>query len=322
MTNGSLDFEKPLYELEKRIAELRQFTSDKEIDFSAEIRTLEEKAESLRQQIYANLTPWQRVLLARHPRRPLSLDYIDRIFDDFLEVHGDRNYRDDKAIVGGIGLLDGRPVTVVAEQKGKDTKENIARSFGWPYPEGYRKAMRLMKQAEKFGRPVVTLIDTAGAFPGLEAEERGQAEAIARNLFEMAQLEVPVICVVIGEGGSGGALAIGVGDRVYMLENAVYSVISPEGCAAILWHDAELKAQAADALHLTAADLLGLGVIHGIIPEPIGGAHRDYDEAARQVKDYLARALGEVGKLSVADLKAQRYAHYRNLGRVVRPPGS
>jgi acetyl-CoA carboxylase carboxyl transferase subunit alpha len=319
MTNGSLDFEKPLYELERRIAELRRFTDSKDIDFSDELHSLEQKAESLRRQIYANLTPWQRVLLARHPRRPLSLDYIDRIFDGFLELHGDRGYRDDKAIVGGLGLLDGRPVTVVAEQKGKDTKENIARSFGWPYPEGYRKALRLMKQAEKFGRPVVTFIDTAGAFPGLEAEERGQAEAIARNLFEMAQLEVPIVCVVIGEGGSGGALAIGVGDRVYMLENAVYSVISPEGCAAILWHDAELKAQAADALHLTAGDLLDLGVVHGIIPEPVGGAHRDYDETARQVKETLIRALGELGRLPVEELKAQRYDHYRRLGRVLRP---
>jgi acetyl-CoA carboxylase carboxyl transferase subunit alpha len=322
MTNGSLDFEKPLYELEKRISELRQFTSEKDIDFSAEIRTLEQKAESLREQIYANLTPWQRVLLARHPRRPLSLDYIDRIFDDFLELHGDRNYRDDKAIVGGLGLLDGEPVTVIAEQKGKDTKENIARSFGWPYPEGYRKALRLMKQAEKFGRPVVTFIDTAGAFPGLEAEERGQAEAIARNLFEMAQLTVPIVCVVLGEGGSGGALAIGVGNRVYMLENAIYSVISPEGCAAILWHDAELKAQAAEALKLTAADLLKLGVIHGIIPEPIGGAHRDYDEAARRVKEVLLRSLAELHKLSPEERKAQRYAHYRGLGHVVRPGDS
>ncbi|HHW13580.1 MAG TPA: acetyl-CoA carboxylase carboxyltransferase subunit alpha [Firmicutes bacterium] len=316
MTNGSLDFEKPLYELEKRIAELRQFTSEKEIDLSAEIRTLEQKAESLRQQIYANLSSWQRVLLARHPRRPLTLDYIDRIFDDFIELHGDRNYRDDKAIVGGLALLDGRPVTVIGEQKGKDTKENIARSFGWPYPEGYRKALRLMRQAEKFGRPVVTFIDTAGAFPGLEAEERGQAEAIARNLFEMAQLEVPIVCVVIGEGGSGGALAIGVGDRVYMLENAVYSVISPEGCAAILWHDAELKTKAADALRLTAADLLNLGVIHGVVPEPVGGAHRDYDEAARNVKETIVRALKELEKLSPSELKEQRYAHYRRLGEV------
>lgn len=319
MTNGSLDFEKPLYELEKRIAELRQFTREKDIDFSAEIHSLEQKAESLRRQIYENLTAWQRVLLARHPRRPLSLDYIERIFDDFVELHGDRNYRDDKAIVGGLGLLDGRPVTVISEQKGKDTKENIARSFGWPYPEGYRKALRLMKQAEKFGRPVVTFIDTAGAFPGLEAEERGQAEAIARNLFEMAQLAVPIVCVVLGEGGSGGALAIGVGDRVFMLENAVYSVISPEGCAAILWHDAELKAQAAEALKLTAGDLLNLGVIHGIIPEPVGGAHRDYDEAARNVKEALVRALGELEHKPVDELKAERYAHFRKLGEVIRP---
>lgn len=317
MTNGSLDFEKPLHELERRIAELRQFTADKEIDISDEIRTLEQKAESLRQEIYAHLTPWQRVLLARHPRRPLSLDYIERIFDDFIELHGDRAYRDDKAIVAGLGLLAGRPVTIIAEQKGKDTKENIARSFGLPYPEGYRKALRLMKQAEKFGRPVVSFIDTSGAFPGLEAEERGQAEAIARNLFEMAQLEVPIVCVVLGEGGSGGALAIGVGDRVYMLENSIYSVVSPEGCAAILWHDAELKAQAAEALHLTAGDLLGLGVIHGIIPEPIGGAHRDYDEAARNVKKTLLRALKELEKLPVEELKEKRYAHYRNLGEVL-----
>lgn len=318
MTNGSLDFEKPLFELEKRIAELRQFTSEKDIDFSAEIRTLEQKAESLRRQIYENLTAWQRVLLARHPRRPLSLDYIERIFDSFIELHGDRNYRDDKAIVGGIGLLEGRPVTVVAEQKGKDTKENIVRSFGMPYPEGYRKALRLMKQAEKFGRPVATFIDTAGAFPGLEAEERGQAEAIARNLFEMAQLAVPIVCIVLGEGGSGGALAIGVGNRVYMLENAVYSVASPESCAAILWHDAELKAQAAEALKLTAADLLSLGVVHGVIPEPMGGAHRDYDEAARNVKEVLVRALNELSTKTAEELIAERYAHYRKMGIVGR----
>lgn len=314
MTNGSLDFEKPLHELEKRIAELRQFTKEKDIDLTAEIQTLEQKAESLRQQIYANLTAWQRVLLARHPRRPYALDYIERVFDDFIELHGDRTFRDDKAIVGGLATLAGRPVTVIGEQKGRDTKENIARTFGMPYPEGYRKALRLMQQAEKFGRPIITFIDTPGAFPGLEGEERGQAEAIARNLFVMAQLAVPVICVVIGEGGSGGALAIGVGDRVYILENSVYSVISAEGCAAILWHDAELKAQAAEALKMTAEDLRGLHIVDGIIPEPIGGAHRDYDEAARRVKETLVKALDELSGLPLPELKERRYARYRSMG--------
>ena len=234
MANGNLDFERPLVELESRIEELRRFTKEKGIDLSEEIATLEKKACELQGEIYSGLTSGQRVQLARHPKRPLALDYINRIFDDFVELHGDRLYRDDRAIVGGLGYLNGIPVTVVAEQKGRDTKENIARNFGMPLPEGYRKALRLMKQAEKFGRPVITFIDTPGAFPGLEAEERGQAEAIAVNLMYMSRLQVPVIVVVIGEGGSGGALAIGVGDRILMLENSIYSVISPEGCAAIL----------------------------------------------------------------------------------------
>lgn len=312
---GVLDFEKPLVELEKRIEELRRFTAEKAIDFSEELQTLEKKAERLRQEIYRDLAPWQRVLLARHPKRPLALDYIPLIFDDFIELHGDRSFRDDKALIGGLAFLEGRPVTIVAEQKGKDTKENLYRNFGMPCPEGYRKALRLMKQAEKFGRPVVSFIDTPGAFPGLQAEERGQAEAIARNLLEMSKLEVPIVAVVIGEGGSGGALAIGVGDRILMLENAIYSVISAEACAAILWRDASYAKEAAAALKLTAQDLLELGVIDEIIPEPLGGAHRGVEVTAKLIKEALVRHINELSELSPQRLVARRYEKYRRMGR-------
>lgn len=314
MANGNLDFERPLVELESRIEELRRFTKEKGIDLSEEIATLEKKACELQGEIYSGLTSGQRVQLARHPKRPLALDYINRIFDDFIELHGDRLYRDDRAIVGGIGYLNGIPVTIVAEQKGRDTKENIARNFGMPLPEGYRKALRLMKQAEKFGRPVITFIDTPGAFPGLEAEERGQAEAIAVNLMYMSRLQVPIIVVVIGEGGSGGALAIGVGDRVLMLENSIYSVISPEGCAAILWHDASYAKEAAAALKITAQDLLKLRVIDEIIPEPIGGAHRDYDQAAANVKEAICNNLEELCKYNAENLVEERYVKFRQMG--------
>ncbi len=315
MANGSLDFEKPLVELETRIQELRHFTKEKKIDFSEEIATLEKKAEKLRREIFENLTPWQRVMIARHPKRPLALDYIQRIFTDFVELHGDRNYRDDTSIVGGIAMLDGKPVTIIAEQKGKDTKENIARNFGMPFPEGYRKALRLMKQAEKFGRSIVAFIDTPGAFPGLEGEKRGQAEAIARNLLEMARLRVPVVCVVIGEGGSGGALAIGVGNRILMLENAVYSVISPESCAAILWRDTVYARDAAEALKMMASDLIKLGVVDEAIGEPLGGAHRDYDEAAARVKEALVRHLSELSAFPPEELVNQRYQKFRGIGQ-------
>ncbi len=314
MVNGNLEFERPLVELESRIAELRRFTKEKNIDMTEEITTLEKKAAKLRHEIYANLTPSQRVQLARHPKRPLALDLINLIFPDFLELHGDRLYRDDHAIIGGLAMLEGAPVTVIAEQKGRDTKENIARNFGMPFPEGYRKALRLMKQAEKFGRPIITLIDTPGAFPGLEAEQRGQAEAIAVNLMYMSSLTVPIVVVVIGEGGSGGALAIGVGDRILMLENAQYSVISPEGCAAILWHDASFAAEAAAALKITAKDLLELKVIDEIIPEPLGGAHRDYAETASNIKAAIVRNLQELNKMDVNNLVDHRYAKFRNMG--------
>ncbi len=319
----ALDFEKPLLELERRVSELKAFSAEKGMDLSEEVRTLELKAERLKKEIFANLTAWQRVLIARHPRRPYALDYIERIFDDFIELKGDRFYGNDNAIVAGLGLLGGTPVTVIGQQKGRDTKENIARNFGMPSPEGYRKALRLMKQAAKFHRPVVTLIDTPGAFPGLEAEKRGQAEAIARNLLEMSRLATPIVAVVIGEGGSGGALAIGVADRVLMLENSVYATISPEGCAAILWRDASMNREAAEALKITAGDLLALGVIDGIIPEPLGGAHTDWDAAARNLKTAVLTELGDLTGLETGELLKRRYARFRAHGvfAEAREPG-
>ena len=257
---------------------------------------------------------WRAVLLARHPKRPHSLDYIERLFTDFQEIHGDRFFADDPAIVGGMARFEDRPVVVVAEQKGRDTKQKLFRNFGMPKPEGYRKALRLMKMAEKFGHPIITLLDTPGAYPGIDAEERGQAEAIARNLREMARLTVPVIAVCIGEGGSGGALALGVGNRVYMLENAVYSVITPESCASIIYRDAGKAEQAAAALKLAAPDMLELGMIDGIIPEPPGGAHEDYDEAARLLKEQLVRAVGELSTLSPNEAVQTRYDKFRKMG--------
>ncbi|WP_415783080.1 acetyl-CoA carboxylase carboxyltransferase subunit alpha, partial [Brevibacillus invocatus] len=268
---GELPFEKPLVELHDKIKELRRFTEEKGIDFSDEVKRLEQKAKELAEQIYGNLTPWQRVQLARHPERPTTLDYIQLLFTDFMEVHGDRLFGDDQAIVGGIAKLDGRPVTIIGHQKGKDTKDNIRRNFGMAHPEGYRKALRIMEQANKFGRPIICFINTSGAYPGKAAEERGQSEAIARNLRQMATFGVPIICVVIGEGGSGGALAIGVGNRVFMLENSYYSVIAPESAAAILWRDSSLGMRAAETMKITAPDLLELGVIDGIVEEPFGG---------------------------------------------------
>src|SRR5580765_6922591 len=273
----SLEFEKPLLELERQIEDLKRIGTERQIDIEGELEGLQSKLESLREEIYRNLSPIQRVMVARHPRRPYTLDYLSTIFTDFIELHGDRLYRDDPAIVGGWARLDGLSVMVIGHQKGRDTKENLKRNFGMAHPEGYRKALRLMNLAEQFRAPVITLVDTPGAYPGLGAEERGQAEAIARNLVEMATLRTPIITAVIGEGGSGGALAVGLADRVLMLENSVYSVISPEGCAAILWKDASQRERAAEALKITAQDLLNLGVIDEIIPEPPGGAHIDPD---------------------------------------------
>ena len=280
-----------------------------------EIEPLEEKLAEMRVEIYRNLTPFQRVQVARHPRRPYALDYINTVFTDFVELHGDRLYRDDPAIVGGTARFDGRSVVVIGQQKGRDTKENLKRNFGMSHPEGYRKALRLMHLAERFRLPVITLIDTPGAYPGLGAEERGQAEAIARNLEEMATLETPIITVVIGEGGSGGALALGVADRVLMFENAVYSVISPEGCAAILWKDSSQRERAAEALKLTAPDLMGLGLIDEIVSEPLGGNHADPDGAAASLADALRRHLGELDGVSSNQLVARRAEKFLRMGK-------
>jgi len=309
------EWEKPLLELEERIKELKQFCTRAEMDFSEELANLERKAWDLRREIYANLTPYQRVLMARHPQRPTTLDYIRLVFDDFLELRGDRAFRDDGAIVGGIAVLDGQPVTVLGPQKGRDTKENIARNFGLPHPEGYRKALRLMKQAEKFGRPVVTFIDLVGAYPGVEAEERGQGLVIAECIEAMSFLRTPIIAVITGEGGSGGALALGVADRILMLENAWYSVISPEMCAAILWRDASRAEEAAEVLRLTPTDLLRFGIIDDVITEPLGGAHRDHSFTGLQVRAFLRRYLALVKKIPVEQLVEERLARFRRIGQ-------
>jgi len=314
MANTVLDFEKPLLELEEKIAELRKFTDEKRIDFSEEIKSLEKKAKELKKEIYGNLTPWQRVLLARHVERPTAEDYIKAMITDFIELHGDRCYGDDKAIIGGIGRFQGRPVTVLGHLKGKETKLNIKRNFGMPHPEGYRKALRLMKQAEKFRRPVLCFIDTPGAYCGLGAEERGQGEAIARNLLEMSSLRTPLITVIIGEGGSGGALALGMGDRVFMLENSVYSISSPEAFASILWKDATKANEAAGKMKLTAFDLQQLGVIDGIIPEPLGGAHRDYKTTARNIAKVVGSHLEQLIEVGTEELLANRYQKFRSIG--------
>lgn len=316
MVNGVFEWERPLVELESRIKELQAFTAEKGIDFTAELETLERKADRLRAEIFSNLSPWQRVQMARHPRRPTTLDYIGMICDDFLELSGDRCVRNDEAMVGGIALLDGIPVTILGPQKGRDTKENIRRNFGLPHPEGYRKALRLMQQAEKFGRPIISLIDVVGAYPGIEAEQRGQGVAIAENIRHMSFLKVPIVCVITGEGGSGGALAIGVGDRVLMMENAWYSVISPEMCAEILWKDTARAPEAAAVLKIGAQDLLELGVIDEVIPEPLGGAHRDSEQAARQLKEAVVRHLRELMPLSGDELVRQRLEKYRRMGRL------
>jgi acetyl-CoA carboxylase carboxyl transferase subunit alpha len=311
-----LDFEKPLVELEQKIRELKEYSTDK-VDFSSEIKKLEKKADKLREEIFSSLTRWQRTQLARHVNRPFTLDYVKHIFTDWFEVHGDRNFRDDPAIVCGFARFDGQPCCVIGHQKGRDTKEKVYRNFGMPNPEGYRKALRVMQMAEQFGLPIFTFVDTPGAFPGIGAEERGQAEAIARNLREMAALTVPVIVTVTGEGGSGGALAIAVGNRVLMMEYSVYAVISPEGCAAILWSDGTKGPQAAEALKLTATDILSLGcVIDDVIPEPVGGAHNDHLLAAASVKKYLKKHLDDLQKLSPEELLEQRYQKFRAMTRV------
>src|SRR5688572_31861718 len=310
----TLEFEKPLLELERQIEDLKRIGSERQIDIEGELDGLTSKLELLRADIYRNLTPLQRVMVARHPRRPYTLDYLSTIFTDFIELHGDRLFMDDPSIVGGWARLDGRSVMVVGHQKGRDTKENLKRNFGMPHPEGYRKALRLMKLAAKFGAPVITLIDTPGAYPGLGAEERGQSEALARNILEMAHLAVPIVTVVIGEGGSGGALAIAVGDVVMMLENSIYSVITPEGCAAILWKDATKAEQAAEALKLTAKDLLELKVIDEVIPEPLGGAHRDPDETARRVQEAILRHIRALIGLPAQELLDRRLEKYMRMG--------
>lgn len=313
-TTAHLDFEKAIAEVEEQIDRLQDLARERGLDVSAELRSLERKLHSLKKDVYQNLTPIERVQVARHPRRPYTLDYLELVFTDFVELHGDRLYRDDASIVGGWARIDGESVMVIGHQKGRDMKENLLRNFGMPHPEGYRKALRLMKMAEKFGRPVVTLIDTPGAYPGLGAEERGQAEAIAKNLREMAALRVPSIAVVIGEGGSGGALAIGVSNRVLMLENSVYSVISPEGCAAILWKSGSEREKAATALKLTAGDLRALEVIDEVIPEPSGGAHSDWLRTAESLKEALGRHLGELRALSPDELRADRAEKFMSMG--------
>ncbi|UCG50625.1 MAG: acetyl-CoA carboxylase carboxyltransferase subunit alpha [Candidatus Latescibacterota bacterium] len=309
-----LDFEKPIVELERKIAELEQLASVQKISVDEEVKKLSEKADKLRKDIYSKLTAWQHVQLARHPLRPYTTDYIGEMSDDFMELHGDRAFADDPSIVGGLMSLDDKRIVIIGHQKGRNTKENLLRNFGMPHPEGYRKARRLMKLAEKFDLPIVTMIDTPGAYPGIGAEERGQAEAIARNLREMSGLTVPILSVVIGEGGSGGALALGVGDRILMLEYAIYAVISPEGCAAILWKNQEKNKDAAEALKLTSRNLLELGVIDRVIDEPVGGAHRDPKTMAAELKRVIYEELDYLQHFEPAKLVEKRRAKYMNMG--------
>jgi acetyl-CoA carboxylase carboxyl transferase subunit alpha len=312
-----LEFEKPVLELEKQIEELKQFSAQKGIDMAEQILALENKAKLLKTEIFSNLSTWQRIQIARHPKRPTCLDYIGMIFRNFIELHGDRQFRDDPAMVGGIAYLEAIPVTIVGQQKGRDTKENIYRNFGYPNPEGYRKALRLMLQAEKFQRPIISLVDVAGAYPGVEAEERGQGEAIARNIREMANLTVPIIVVITGEGGSGGALGVGVGNKVLIMENAYYSTITPEGCASILWKDSTKAAEAAEALKIGASQLLQMGIVDEIIPEPLGGAHRNPQEIGENLKNALVRNLQPFLKMSGPEVREQRYRRFRGLGNYI-----
>lgn len=309
-----LAFEEPIVKLREKIAELEEFTSSNDVDLSEEITNLKTRLSNLETEIYSNMEPWDRVQVARHPQRPTTKDYIEELIEDFTELHGDRSFGDDAAIVGGIGSFELKPVTVIGHQRGKDTKENVKRNFGMPHPEGYRKALRLMKQAEKFGRPVICFIDTKGAYPGKAAEERGQSEAIARNLVEMAGLKVPVISIVIGEGGSGGALALGVANHIHMLEHSTYSVISPEGAASILWKDPSLSKQAAEAMKITAPHLKEMGIIDEIIPEILGGAHRDPKAQALEMREILRSSLNTLCKLDESAIIDQRYEKFRNIG--------
>ena len=312
-----LDFEKPLFEIRNKIDSLKESQEKNEVDLQDEIDMLEASLKRETTKVYTNLKPWDRVQIARLPERPTTLDYIPYIFDSFIELHGDRSFRDDPAMIGGIGYLDGKSVTVIGQQRGKDTKDNIYRNFGMAHPEGYRKALRLMKQAEKFNRPVFTFIDTKGAYPGKAAEERGQSESIAKNLMEMASLTVPVIAIVIGEGGSGGALGIGISNRVLMLENSTYSVISPEGAAALLWKDSNLAQIAAETMKITALDLLDLGIIDEVINEPLGGAQKDEEAQALSIKKMFLKHLNELKQLTPEELANDRFEKFRKIGSVV-----
>ncbi len=309
-----LEFEKPIADLELKLQEMKDLAKGKNIDLSADIQSLEEKIQTLKKETFQNLTRWQRVQLSRHADRPYALDYIYEITNDFVELHGDRNVKDDKAMIGGLGDIDGRSVMFIGQQKGRNTKQRQERNFGMANPEGYRKALRLMKMAEKFGKPIVTLIDTPGAFPGLEAEERGQGEAIARNLKEMFKLKVPVICIIIGEGASGGALGIAIGDKVFMLENTWYSVISPESCSSILWRSWDYKEQAAEALKLTAADMESNKLVDGIIPEPLGGAHKDMKAMAKNLKSTIQASLKELDNLKPEKRISMRIDKFCDMG--------
>ncbi len=314
MNGQYLDFEKPILDLEKKIQDMKDFASGESLELSREVQFLENRRDKLQQEIYSRLTRWQRVQLARHPLRPHSLDYINLMSTDFIELHGDRGFRDDKALVGGFGKIEGRPVMFIGQQKGRDTKQKLYRNFGMMHPEGYRKALRLMQLASRFEKPIVILVDTPGAFPGIGAEERGQAEAIARNLREMFRLKVPITINIVGEGASGGALGIGIGDRILMLENSWYSVISPEGCAAILWRDSSKAPMAAEALKLSAFDLEELKIIDRIIPEPLGGTHRNPKEASDILKKEIIKDLDELSKLGIEELLKQRIGKFRKMG--------
>ena len=320
METAWLDFERPLVELERKIEDLRAFADQENLEFTDELKKLEAKATRLRSEIYSELTAWQRVQLARHPRRPYLLDYIPLLFTEFMELHGDRTFGEDAALVTGMARFEGRPVIVIGHQKGRNTKENIHRNFGMPHPEGYRKALRLMRLGEKFGAPIITFIDTPGAYPGVAAEERGQSEAIARNLLSMARLRVPILVFVIGEGGSGGALAIAVGDRVLMLENAVYSVISPEGCAAILWKDRAKAPDSAQALRVSAQEIFSLGVIDRVVPEPLGGAHRDAKGMAETLRVEIREHLAVLSRIPVDELLEERLQKYLKMGKFEENP--
>lgn len=312
-----IEIEKQMTALTQKISELKELAQEQDLDFDTEIQLLENKLYELKKQSYAQLSCWGKVNLARMAERPTSLDYIPYIFDEFIELHGDRNFKNDAAIVGGLAFFNGIPVTVIGQQKGRDTKENLQRNFGMPHPEGYRKALRLMRQAEKFNRPIICFIDTTGAYPGLGAEERGQGEAIARNLMEMSGLRVPVISIVIGEGGSGGALALGVGNKVMMLENAIYSILSPEGFATILWKDASRAKEAAEIMKITAKDLYEFNIIDQIIPEPVEGAHKDVAATAVTIKEVIAEQLAELLKFSKEELVEQRYNKFRSMGQFI-----